>query len=166
MKVKPVYVFQADAYNPVQHEFSDKKKLYDFIHAFDFRHLYSIEGKPIRGLITRGFRDQQFQIGARLAFEIDGYEVKSNTIWGPKYYIGRSALVSDNVIHVEMPVVPGILYGNRWYSEYIKPYTPGDMVFDPVRMRQVYPPCNGRPSELTQFVQKIEKQAYTIEKTR
>lgn len=165
MIIKPIYVFQADSCSIVRHEFSDKKQLYDFIHAFDFRRLHSSDGKPTYGL-TRGFRDQQFQIGAHLVFEIDGYEVKSNTVWGPKYYIGRSAQVCNNIIHVDMPVRPGILYGDRWYSEYRKPYASGDMVFDPVRMRQVYPPCNGRPSELTRFVQKIEKQAYTIEKTR
>ena len=65
-----------------------------------------------------------------------------------------------------MPVRPGILYGSRYYSEYKKIFNSCDMVFDPVRMRQVYPPCNGRLSELTRFIRQIEKQKYSIDKLR
>lgn len=165
MIIKPKYVFQANSCNLVQQEFSTKQELYDFIHSFDFRSLYDSHGKPTYG-ITRGFRDNQFKVGARLVIDIDGYQAKSNIIWGPQYYVGRSANCNNNVLRVEMPVVPGILYGNRHYSEYHKIFANGDMVYDPVRMRQVYPPCDGRPSELTRFIQQIEKQKYNLDKIR
>lgn len=165
MEIKPKYIFQANSYNRVQHEFSTKQDLYKFIHSFNFRCLYDSDGNAIPGLMTHGFNDNQFKIGARIVFEIDGYEIKSSIIWGPKYYVGRSAWVSNNVFHVEMPVVKSrILYGNARYSEFIRIYKNGDMVFDPVRMRQVYPPCNGHLSELTRFTQQIEKQKYNLEK--
>ena len=165
MIIKPIYVFQADSFNLVRQEFSTKQELLNFIHAFDFRSLYDSDGKPTYG-ITRGFRDNQFKVGARLVIDIDGYQAKSNIIWGPQYYVGRSANCNNNVLRVEMPVLPGILYGNRYYEEYKKIIANGDMVFDPVRMRQVYPPCNGKKNELTKFIQVIEKQKYSIEKTR
>lgn len=165
MIIKPTYIFQADSYNLVNQEFSTKQDLYNFIHSFDFRRLYDSNGKAAFG-ITRGFRDHQFRVGARLDFEIDGYQVKSNIVWGPKYYVGRSAYCNNNILTADMPVCPGILYGNRYYEEYKKMYTAGDMVYDPVRMRQVYPPCNGGLSELTRFVQRIEKQKYNLDKIR
>ncbi|MBQ5699897.1 MAG: hypothetical protein IIV74_01215 [Alphaproteobacteria bacterium] len=165
MIIKPKYVFQANSCNLVQQEFSTKQELLNFIHSFDFRNLYDSDGKPTYG-ITRGFRDHQFRVGARLVFEIDGYQAKSNIIWGPKYYVGRSANCTNNILRVEMPVIPGILYGNRYYEEYKKILAKDDMVFDPVRMCQVYPPCKGRPSQLTRFIQQIEKQKYNLDKVR
>lgn len=165
MIIKPIYVFQADSLNLIHREFSTKQELYNFVHKFDFRSLHDSTGKPTFGLV-RGFRDNQFKIGARLVIDIDGYQAKSNIIWGPSYYVGRSANCTNNILRVEMPVHPGILYGNRYYSEYKKIVSNDDMVFDPVRMRQVYPPCDGKKNELTKFIQAIEKQKYSIEKTR
>ena len=166
MEIKPVYVFQVNSYNRVQYEFSSKQELYNFIHSFDFRSLYDTDGKPIRGLITHGFRDHKFKIGARMVFDIDGYHTKSDIIWGAEYYVGRAARCNNNILYVDMPVRPGILYGNRYYEEYKKIFENGDMVYDTVRMRQVYPPCHGRKSEFTRFVQQIEKQKYNLEKVK
>lgn len=173
MIVKPKYVFQAKSLNLVQHEFSTKKELYEFIRTFDFRSLYDINGKPIPRSTTFGFYANQFQIGACIDFEIDGYQTKSIVIWGPEYYVGRSARLEGNTLTAEMPVRPSILYGKRYYFEFNKYYEEYEynkmknvMVYDPVRMRQVYPPCNGKKSELTKFVQAIEKQKYIIDKVR
>ncbi len=180
MIVKPKYVFQADAFNLVQREFSTRQELYKFIQKFDFRSLYDINGKPIPWSSTRDFYNHQFRVGACIDFEIDGYQTKSIVIWGPEYYVGRSARLENNTLTVDMPVHRWILDSdryykrpNRYYKEYNKYYEEYEynkmknvMVYDPVRMRQVYPPCNGKKSELTKFVQAIEKQKYIIEKAR
>lgn len=172
MIVKPKYVFQADAFNLVQREFSTKQELYNFIRTFDFRSSYDMNGKPIPGLASSGFGEHRFRVGACIDFEIDGYQTKSTVIWGPEYYVGRSARLKNNILTVDMPV-RRIWNCNRYYKEYNKYYEEYEynkmknvMVYDPVRMRQVYPPCNGKKSELTKFVQAIEKQKYIIGKVR
>lgn len=173
MIVKPKYVFQAKSLNLVQHEFSTKQELYNFIRTFDFRSLYDINGKPISRSWTRGFYDNQFRVGACIDFEIDGYQTKSIVIWGPEYYVGRSARLENNTLTVDMQARPSILNGygyyetwNKYYEKYEYNKMKNVMVYDPVRMRQIYPPCNGKKSELTKFVQAIEKQKYIIEKAR
>ena len=172
MIVKPKYVFQARLLNTVQREFSTRQELYNFIQTFDFRSSYDINGKPISGFVTSDFDYHLFRVGACIDFEIDGYQTKSTVIWGPEYYVGRSARLKNNILTVDMPV-RRIWNCNRYYKEYIKYYDEYEynkmknvMVYDPVRMRQVYPPCNGKKSELTKFVQAIEKQKYIIDKVR
>ena len=172
MIVKPKYVFQARLLNTVQREFSTRQELYNFIQTFDFRSSYDINGEPIPELNSGYYEHHLFRVGACIDFEIDGYKTKSIVIWGPEYRVGRSARLKNNVLTVDTPIERE-WNCNRYYKEINKYYEEYEynkmknvMVYDPVRMRQVYPPCNGKKSELTKFVQAIEKQKYIIEKTR
>lgn len=172
MIVKPKYVFQTRLLNTVQREFSTKQELYQFIQKFDFRISYDINGEPIPELGSGYYKHHLFRVGACIDFEIDGYKTKSIVIWGPEYYVGRSARLKNNVLTVDTPIHRK-WNCNRYYKEINKYYKEYEynkmkdvMVYDPVSMRQVYPPCNGKKSELTKFVQAIEKQKYIIEKAR
>lgn len=170
MEIKPVYVFEARLFNTVHYEFSTREQLLKCIHDFDFTKFYDINENPLQSFTNFGpICNRNFKVGARLVFEIDGYETKSDIIWGPKYYAGRNAGLDNwNVLYVDilLPATKMKSYGRKKYEKMCKKYEDGDMVFDPVRMRQVFPICAGRPSELSKFLSVIEKQKYNIERIK
>ncbi|MDW2958889.1 MAG: hypothetical protein R8M37_03745 [Alphaproteobacteria bacterium] len=169
MIVKPIYVFEANAYNIVRREFPDGKSLYKFIKSFDFTKTYDENGNPIGN--NYSCETKRFRLGHRLSFSIDGYDVKSDIVWGPEFYVGRSASVLPQpggrpALEIDAPKAATV-FDNTYYQKLIKyNYSAQDKVFDTKTMRQVYPIVRCRESDFIRFVRKVTAKKYKIEKIK
>lgn len=169
MIVKPIYVFEANAYNIVRREFSDSKSLYNFIKSFDFTKIYDEDGNAIDN--NYSYEIKRFRLGHRLSFAIDGYNVKSDITWGPEFYVGRSASVLPQpggrpALEIDSPKAATV-FDNDCYQKLLKyNYSAQDKVFDHTKMRQVYPNVRGRESDFVRFMRNVAKKKYKIEKIK
>ena len=140
MQLKKEYVLQTKENGIVsQCEFSNIRDLRAFIYALDFH-------ADVPSL----------RIGARLKYNIDGYNIKSETKWGPEYYVARRASLDNHVLVVET------------YDDTVltKPYKATDMVFNTKTMRQVFPPCDAATSEFNKFLNVVKSEKYNIQKVK
>ena len=169
MNVKPIYVFEVNSYNVVQREFADRKSLCDFIQSFDFTKVYDKDGNAFD--YDYGYEVKRFRLGHRLAFTIDGYNVKSDIVWGPEFYVGRSASVLPQpggrpALEIDAPK-PATVFDNSYYQKRLKyNYTAQDKVFDTKKIRQVYPRVPGRESDFARFLRIVRSKKYKIEKMK
>ncbi|MBQ8256069.1 MAG: hypothetical protein IJY99_03850 [Alphaproteobacteria bacterium] len=169
MIVKPIYVFEANAYNIVRREFPDSKSLYKFIKSFDFTKIYDENGNPIDN--NYSCETKRFRLGHRLSFAIDGYNVKSDVVWGPEFYVGRSASVLPQpggrpALEIDSPKAATV-FDNACYQKLLKyNYSSLDKVFDTKTMRQVYPSARVRESDFVRFIRAVSAKKYKIEKIK
>ncbi len=151
MQFKKEYVLQTKENGIVsQCEFTNIRDLRAFISALDY-HTYN----------NRTYDVPCLRIGARLKYNIDGYNIKSEIKWGPKYYIGRRATLENKELVVQAFVGP---FGDC--INLARPYNGTDMVFNPKTMRQVFPPCNAATSEFNKFLNAVKSEKYNIQKIK
>ena len=146
MQLKTVYILEIKQKGIVsRRDFTSIRELRKCLHALDYN---TYDNKT--------YDVPSFKIGASIRCTINGYNIKSETKWGPEYYIGRRAALDNRALVVQT------------YDDIVltKPYKATDMVFNLKTMRQVFPPCNSTSSEFNNFLKTIKSQKYNIQKTK
>ena len=141
-------------------ECSTDVELLNYLKKYDFR-------RDARTGLPLDADKKYFRLGHRISFNIDGFMVQSNVLWGPRFYVGRSVSeLPDGVFEIDMPEM-ATPYRAKQYDKFRQRFDSKDLkVFDNEKLVQVYPPHNGSVSEFERCINQVKQSVYKIEKVK
>lgn len=164
MDIKTVLVFEADLLNTVHREFYDDQQLKDFVKKFNFTKLYTKEGKEAGINSSLNNCPPVFRLGTRFVFDIDGHAFKSETLWGPQIWLGRSAnRRSKSTNHSYYEIEVPFLRRNHYEKHSVVINNEEDLiVVKQNNLEQVYPPVNSGKSKFDEYLEFVRNQKFAI----
>jgi hypothetical protein len=161
MLVKPIYFFEPRN-GQQEKSFDTPEKLLEYIKNYDYLREYNRDNK-LTGCVTYG-KIKSFSVSAYLDFKIAEFPLKSPLCYRCVFYIGQSAVKTNNGVQVTALHHPAtIQQGVR------EKYTVNtqDCVIDSENLKQIYPSAkNFEESKLGQWIKQIESMKYNIQKVK
>lgn len=164
METKSLVVFETDLLNTVYREFYDAEQLKEFIKNFNFTKLYTKNGKVIGINPSLNNCPPVFRLGTRFIFDVDGYNLKSEPLWGPRIWIGRSAnMRSKQAQHSYYEIEVPFMRRNHYEKHSVVINNDEDLiVFKQNNLEQVYPSVNSGKSKLDEYLDFVLNRKFVI----